>query len=799
MDYMEGNQEKYRKHGAGLSLFCDCSECNPIQLGNDSNTESIDKEEQPIIVNEKTRNFIERARQVHGDKYDYSKVVYERSDKKVTIICPIHGEFQQTPSSHLYGKNCKKCMYKVESRNPIKITTEEFIRRGKEMNGDLDDYSKSIYTGHKNKIIVTCKIHGDYEIKASDYLSGKRCKTCTYQNRDYSKNMDTNKFIEKARKKHGDKYDYSKTVYVKSNQKVIITCPIHGDFEQRPNGHLTGSGCPLCSGNVKYTTEIFIAKAKEVHGDADDFSLVDYQSINKHIKLICPIHGIYEITPGNYLSGKRCNNCGIERTANKRRCGTEQFIKMAKEVHGDKYDYSKVEYVNNETKVCIICPEHGEFWQTPYSHLNNKYGCHKCSLAIRGYSMRTSIEDVQKEIKEKYGDKISVGLNENYVNEKTPIKACCSIHGEFMTTVSQLLNTKHGCNKCAGVERLTFEEFVRRSRIVHGNKYIYNMPTDGIMKVDLPIEIICPEHGPFMQTPYHHYNGAGCLSCACGNNSKMEKEIFDFITSKIDKDLIKTKDRSILRNREIDILIESYGLGIEYNGIYWHSEKYGKTKKYHLDKLERMNENGFELIQICEDEYLNNKEAVYSKLLRTFNTINDLKSSIENFYVKEISKEDAKCFINRYDVEPYTMSSLCYGGYDSKTDELVVVMSLLKDKDGVWNITRYSTKTEMNENSIANGIIQMFIDNHKKEINELRIFIDRMWATCDESLFQDLDFSLVETTKPEYLYAFRGQRLTSYEYKKLLKERAGSTIKALQGPNKIWNCGYYKYVLSVEK
>jgi hypothetical protein len=190
---------------------------------------------------------------------------------------------------------------------------------------------------------------------------------------------------------------------------------------------------------------------------------------------------------------------------------------------------------------------------------------------------------------------------------------------------------------------------------------------------------------------------------------------------------------------------------------------------------------------------------VYSKLLRTFNTINDVKSSIENFYVKEISKEDAKCFIDRYDVEPYTMSSLCYGGYDSKTDELVVVMSLLKDKDGVWNITRYSTKTEMNENSIANDIIQMFIDNHKNEINELRIFIDRMWATCDESLFQDLDFSLVETTKPECLYAFRGQRLTSYEYKKLLKERAGSTIKDLQEPNKIWNCGYYKYVLSVEK
>ena len=184
--------------------------------------------------------------------------------------------------------------------------------------------------------------------------------------------MNKEEFIIKARKIHGDKYDYSKVKYVNNITKICIICLEHGEFWQIPSNHLRGFGCKKCSGNF-LDKNIFIEKAKQTHGDKYDYSKIDYKNNHTKVIIICPEHGEFHQNPSSHLKGVGCPKCngGVKFTQ-------EEFLKKSKEVHNDKYDYSKVEYKNCNTKVCIVCPEHGEFLQSPNKHLRGQK-CPKCS------------------------------------------------------------------------------------------------------------------------------------------------------------------------------------------------------------------------------------------------------------------------------------------------------------------------------------------------------------------------------------------------------------------------------------
>lgn len=195
--------------------------------------------------------------------------------------------------------------------------------------------------------------------------------------------MTKEEFIKKARSIHGDIYDYSKVDYINNKTKVCVICPKHGEFWIRPNDHLSNHGCPKCGTESRklkrlLNREIFINKAKSIFPQYD-YSLVNYNGMHIKIKLICPIHGEFEIKPYHLLNGHGCKKCGQISTHNKQRKTVEQFIKDAVKIHGNRYDYSKVNYLNTETKVCILCPKHGEFWITPHAHLTGKQGCPICN------------------------------------------------------------------------------------------------------------------------------------------------------------------------------------------------------------------------------------------------------------------------------------------------------------------------------------------------------------------------------------------------------------------------------------
>ena len=191
----------------------------------------------------------------------------------------------------------------------------------------------------------------------------------------------TEEFIKQVIEIHGYKYDYSKVNYVNNQTKVCIICPEHGEFLIRPDHLLNGSGCKRCfkikqSINKLLTIEEFIERARKVHGDKYDYSKVEYKGFREKIKIICPEHGEFWQTANDHLKGCGCKMCGKEKML--RLLTTEEFIERAKKTHGDKYDYSKVEYINAKKPIKIICSKHGEFEQTPSNHLL-KCGCQKCA------------------------------------------------------------------------------------------------------------------------------------------------------------------------------------------------------------------------------------------------------------------------------------------------------------------------------------------------------------------------------------------------------------------------------------
>ena len=277
-----------------------------------------------------------------------------------------------------------------------KITTENFIARANDIHNNFYDYSLVDYVGNKSYVKIICPIHGEFEQTPFMHTQGSGCWDCGYLNRAPNKRMNTEQFIIRANKVHNNFYDYSKVEYKKSKIPVKIICPKHGEFQQTPDKHLNvnskndGRGCPEC-GILKcaeaqtFTTEMFLKEARLIHGNKYDYSLVKYIKSNIDVIIICPMHGKSLQSPNHHLNSSGCSRCGWEIGASKTILSQEEAVQKFIERHGNKYDYSKVIYINQITKVEIICPnpKHGSFWQTPNSHSQGR-GCSHCTPNVSG-------------------------------------------------------------------------------------------------------------------------------------------------------------------------------------------------------------------------------------------------------------------------------------------------------------------------------------------------------------------------------------------------------------------------------
>lgn len=621
------------------------------------------------MIQRKTKEeFIEEARAIHGDKYDYSKVEYINTNTKVCIICPKHGEFWQTPKNHLKGQGCRKCGH-IKAHENTRDTKEQFVEKAKAVHGDKYDYSKVEYTNNRAKVCIICPKHGEFWQVPYHHLRSCGCPKCTIESGEHTRAFTTEEFIERAKGIHGDKYDYSKVVYKGGDKDICIICPIHGEFWQKPHVHLNSCGCPKCgiensANSRRKTINDFIEKANEIHHNFYNYSKVNYTSASNLVTIICPKHGEFQQRPLNHLMGQGCPKCGNLRKGSSVKLTTQEFVDEAKGMYGGKYDYSNVEYINNHTKVCIICPEHGEFWQRPIDHL----------------------------------------------------------HG-------------HSCPKCGHTI------------------------------------------------------------------SQAEKDISAFVKSIIGDDNVIENARNIISNGELDIYIPARKLAIEYDGLRWHSEEFGKDRFYHLNKTEQCKVLGIKLIHIFEDEWLEHEDIVKHKLSHILGY--DVSKKIigaRKCEIKIIDNVEVEPFLNEYHIQGFAPSTIYIGAYYQ--GELVGVMTFKEEvkNSNEWELNRLVTTWDYSLPGLASKMFKHFI-NIKNPLY-VKSFLDRRWNIEGNTVYERMGFCLEKIEKPDYYYVNNQTRFHKFNFRKqLINKRYGLPLTMTEnemvkelGYFKIWNCGLAKYV-----
>ena len=418
-----------------------------------------------------------------------------------------------------------------------------------------------------------------------------------------------------------------------------------------------------------------------------------------------------------------------------KRKSNDEFIREAQSIHHNKYDYSKVEYANNKTKVCIVCPEHGEFWQTPSDHLNGK-----------------------------------------------------------------------GCPQCAGNVRCDKDTFIEKAKHIRNDRYDYSKVE--YVNAHTKVCIICPEHGEFWQTPNNHLNGNGCPLC---KNRKIGDGLRDTVEdfTKKSNEIHEITDclKALLPqqwNRDIDVYIPSLNLGIEYNGLHWHSERLGKDKNYHLDKLNKCNEQGIKLIQIFEDEWIKHREICESKLKQICGLNTNPKIYGRKCKVVEITdKNEVYEFLDKNHIQGRTGFTIALGTYYN--NELVGVMTFKKEKDDFWDLNRFATDINHQCIGIGGKLFKHFIRNYS--FIEIKSFADRRWTTDPtNNLYTKLGFNFDSYVPPSYWYynpkISRIERFHKFGFRKQhLHNKYGLPLTMTEremtetlGYTRIWDCGLIKYV-----
>ena len=474
---------------------------------------------------DKREKFIKKAKQKHGDKYDYSKVEYKGSTTPVTIICPEHGEFRQKPTTHLNSHGCPKCGMIIGCKKTT-LTTEKWIEIAKSVHGDKYDYSETVYRGNDEKVYIICPKHGGFWQKAKYHTSRKRgCPKCgDEKSRKLSYENSINS-LKKIKEEISSLYEIKFETYVNSITPIKVICKKHGEFDILPNRLKTyKTPCPYCREELKKPqkekinwNEVYFNNFKkqleEVHPNRYSFEKCEYKSKDEEIILYDKVINEYiTVKPKVLIKSKLLLKLPCYQNT---KLPTITFIEKAKSIHGDKYDYSKTIYIHNKQKVCITCPEHGEFWQTPNEHLKG-CGCGQCANNIKWDE-----EDYFNTVKKMYSNKYDYSKSV-LVNQGTFMTVICPIHGEFKIRPTHHLRGS-GCPKCAGSsgEKILLSFFESKNLFPHYNKYykwLDNLQLDFYFpEYKLAIEVQGEQH--FIETNFFERS----LSEQMKNDEKKKK------------------------------------------------------------------------------------------------------------------------------------------------------------------------------------------------------------------------------------------------------------------------------------
>ncbi|KKN38278.1 hypothetical protein LCGC14_0755170 [marine sediment metagenome] len=529
-----------------------------------------------------TKTFIQKAQAKHGDRYDYSRVVYRGGNTEVAIGCEEHKFFMQKPVNHLQGHGCHLCTLATS-----KASADRFIRKAKVKHGDHYGYELVEYKGPNHKVVIVCTVpgHGPFAQLASGHLAGKEgCPDCRRSAARDRLQKPQGQVIEEFRAVHGARYNYDQVQYTGTHNHVLIECDTHGVFSQVSGHHRKGHGCPVCGNertkkatkgtkrkmpkwDLKSRGEHFVERAIELHGDQYGYGFVVYNKATEPVILVCSEHNLFEQMPTIHLQGSGCPACGDLRGKGKR-WSTEDFVAKARQAHGDRYDYSQVDYKHNNTKVWLVCTLHGRYFQTPRAHLDGQH-CPKCSSISGAKKSRVTKEGFLAQAKRVHGNKYKY-LEWSGRAEKVLIE--CPAHGKFKMAHDLHLQGR-GCPRCSFARtgkdaRYSTAEFVELAIEKHGDKYDYSEVD--YQTNEQPVTLYCPQHGSFDQRAGNHLKGHGCPAC---NASKGETEVarwlndynVTYVQQWTDHDCI-----AIERKARFDFYITDHKVLIEYDGKQHH-------------------------------------------------------------------------------------------------------------------------------------------------------------------------------------------------------------------------------------
>lgn len=265
-----------------------------------------------------------------------------------------------------------------------RTTTAEFIDKAKKLHGNKYDYSKSEYITAKQKVKIICLVHGEFSAAPSHHLNGTGCPSCGRDKVAAARRSSTYEFIQKAKRRHGERYDYSKSVYGRSNDSLVIICPQHGEFLQRADNHLSGFGCPRCGRenlveSRKLLAHEFFSRCREAHDGRYEYPEQVYDGPDTLLKVICPDHGLFMAGARNHLWNKRrCPKCARLIGGDLRRIKPDVWIELARQTHGDRYEYDLTTFAGGAQLISMKCAKHGWFKQRGNRHLLGQ-GCPKCA------------------------------------------------------------------------------------------------------------------------------------------------------------------------------------------------------------------------------------------------------------------------------------------------------------------------------------------------------------------------------------------------------------------------------------
>ena len=654
-------------------------------------------------------------------------------------------------------------------------------------------------------IVADCPEHGKFTVTKDAAFSGSGCKVCALRSRAAKRADPFEVVVEKARKMHGDTYQYVGLTRLRGKSALRIVCDAHGEFTMTSNSHLSGQGCPNCGREKSalsrtYSFETLVAKARLVHGDTYSYpeKVVGGPGRRKMV-IECETHGEFVQNITNHLMGQGCPECGKVTSGLRRRKSDEDLLRLAKKVHGDRYEYLKIVRGGERPVLTYICKEHGEVVQNINSHLMGS-GCGLCADKFRGINSRPEEQAVIARARKIHGDRYEyAGVT---FDGKTMLTCICKIHGQFTVAATRHL-MGYNCKRCAHSElglskRMPFEQFVARAKEVHGDAYVYEKLEYG--EGAARIKYVCAKHGSYDQSAMAHLSGSGCGGCR-GRISKPNVDIQNFLYSC--ETVAKLEFRFAESRKSFDIALEDAKVAIEYNGNYWHSSEWVPSNA-HLEKTRIAESNGYRCIHIRSDEWANKRTAVEYLLKSAAGKITD-KVYARKTQIVLPSKVEATRLLDTYHIQGAVSHGEFYGLEES--GQLVAVMvfnrntSSRREKasDSHVELTRYVTCKQ-----VVGGFTKLL--NHFLKENPQ---VQTIASYSDVRIFQGgvyekAGFAKMHTTPPDYMY-LEGDTLyhkANYQKSKLAKRFGaeaceGKTERQIteeQGIFRVYDCGKTKWL-----